>query len=65
MEGLGCKATMGKDVIRADISTNKDGISEYEISRVGLALEVVLSEVTMIVGVMLVCNGRIVGLGLK
>jgi hypothetical protein len=56
---------MGKDVIRANVSTNKDGISEYEVSRVGLALEVASSEVTVTVGVMLVCNGRIVGLGLK
>ena len=65
MEGLGCKAIMGKDVIRANVSTNKDGISEYEVSRVGLALEVASSEVTVTVGVMLVCNGKIVGLGLK
>jgi hypothetical protein len=65
MEGLGCKATMGNDFIKADVSTNKDGISKYEVSRVGLALEAVLSEVTVTVGVMLVCNGRIVGLGLK
>jgi hypothetical protein len=65
MEGLGCKAIMGKDVIRANVSTNKDGISEYEVSRVGLALEVASSEVTVTVGVMLVCNRRIVGLGLK
>jgi len=52
---------MGNDVVGANVSINRDEISEDEIYRVGLTLEVIV----MILGLMVVCNGRIVALGLK
>jgi hypothetical protein len=52
---------VSNDVIGADVSTDGDEISEDEVSRVGLTLEVIV----ITLGLMVVCNGRIVGLGLK
>jgi hypothetical protein len=52
---------MSNDVVGADVSINGDEISEDEVSRVGLTLEVIV----MILGLMVVCNDRIVGPGLK
>jgi len=60
-EELNYEAKMGNDVVGADVSINKDEISEDEVSRVGLTLEVIV----MILGLMVVCNGKIVGPGLK
>jgi len=58
---LSYEAKMGNDVVGANVSINRDEISEDEIYRVGLTLEVIV----MILGLMVVCNGRIVALGLK
>jgi len=60
-EKLSYEAKMSNDVVGADVSINGDEISEDEVSRVGLTLEVIV----MILGLMVVCNDRIVGPGLK
>jgi hypothetical protein len=52
---------MDKDVVGAVVSTDGEEISEDEVYRVGVALEVVV----ITLGLMVVCNGRVRGLGLK
>jgi len=52
---------MGKDIVGAVVSMDGEEISKDEVSRVGAALEVAV----MTLGLTVVCNDGVVGLGLK
>jgi len=60
-EELSWGVAMGKDIVGAIVSMDGEEISKDEVSRVGAALEVAV----MTLGLMVVCNDRVVGLGLK